>query len=92
MRSSIFEGANTCNGLFTLLDQDSDSDSNLIPVIGSWEWNLNLTPYSVNGPAWYTVGIILQFEMELESGPGKCKQTVHRHSTWEDRKLRSQET
>ena len=38
-----------CNGLFTLTDPDSDSntDSNPIPVVGSEDWNLNLTSCSV---------------------------------------------
>ena len=35
-----------CNGSITLLGTDSDSTP--IPVVGSWDWNQNLTPCRVN--------------------------------------------
>ena len=38
-------------GLFTFKDPDADSDpdSNPIPLVGSYYWNLNLTLCSVKG-------------------------------------------
>ena len=37
------------NGVFTLpeTDSDTDLDSNPVPLLGSWDWTLNLTPCSV---------------------------------------------
>ena len=47
------------NGLITLPETDSDPelDSDPIPVVGSWDWNLNLTPCSLKISAWYNVVI-----------------------------------
>ena len=44
-----------CYGLFTVTEADSDSDPdyNPIPVLGSWDKNLNLTRCIVKIPTYY---------------------------------------
>ena len=45
------------NGLFTLTDTDSDPHSIPIPLVGSLDGNLNLTPCNLKSCAYYNVAI-----------------------------------
>ena len=54
------------SGLFTFTDADSDPNSNPIPVLGSWDGNLKLTPCSVNRSAYYNVTIWFEVQIQQE--------------------------
>ena len=63
------------NGLFIFGEADcvSDLDSNPIPVLGTWDGNLNLTPYSVNSFACYNVTIWFVVRIGIRIRIRQCK-------------------
>ena len=52
-------GILSCTFVFTFTDPYSNSspDSDPIPLLGSWDWNLNLTMCSVKSSTYYNVAV-----------------------------------
>ena len=60
-----------CYGSFTLRETDSDPDSysDPIPVVGSWDWNLNLPLCSVKTSVYCNVAIRFEVIQTLNLSP-----------------------
>ena len=62
-------------GLFTVTNMDFDfnPDSDPIPVLSSWDWNLNLTPCRFKCYALHNVAIWFAVRIRIGIGIRQCE-------------------